>query len=48
MTKKKSFRNLCQKCVPAGDWFQVSVPWLKKRLGSTDTNTYLTINHCIH
>jgi len=30
MTKKKSFRNLCQKCVPAGDWFQVSVPWLKK------------------
>jgi len=23
---------MCQKCsgVPAGDWFQVSVPWLKK------------------
>jgi len=23
---------LCQKCsgVPAGDWFHVSVPWLKK------------------
>jgi len=24
--------NKCQKCsgVPSGEWFQVSVPWLKK------------------